>query len=72
MSDTPEHESSCSRHPPVGDHGQRFEVRATRCATGQQMVIGWTDREDGGSLAKGARLWWAVRDVVVIDRKAST
>ncbi len=70
MNDDPQAQQSCGSLPPTGDRGQRYEVRATRRETGEQIVIGWTPREDGGPIAESARLWPAMRDVVVIDREA--
>lgn len=53
----------CSMKPmrEVGYQGQRYEVRAMRpqydvpggAARQEEFVVGWTDQEDGGSLAKG-------------------
>jgi len=64
-----EQDYRCDRaHDKTGDRGQRYEVRATERATGKQIVIGWTNRADGGSIAEGSRLWPRLRDVVVIDR----
>lgn len=65
----------CDKGPKTGDAGQRYEVRATAREdsslgkAGEQVVIGWTNAADGGGLARGARLWPAVKDVVVVDRR---
>lgn len=58
----------CGTSPPTGDHGQRYEVRATERESGKEIVIGWTNKADGARLAEGARLWPWVRDVAVVDR----
>lgn len=40
----------------VGDRGQRYEVRYTDAATGEEKVMGWTDQADGGGLLRSALL----------------
>lgn len=52
----------------VGDKGQRFEVRAMGMQ-GQEFVVGWTERPDGGGLAKRVEkhpVWTLSR---IIDRQ---
>lgn len=52
---------------PVGDKGQRYEVRQIR-RDKTQMVFGWTNEEDGGTLAKSASLHPNTQYVRVLDR----
>lgn len=61
---------SCSKMPPAGDRGQRYEVRFFERATGRERVMGWTERSDGGSLLSSAKLWPSASHPFVLDRRA--
>ena len=61
--------SGGKQHTNVGDKGQRYEVRAYKADTGEQTVIGWTTKADGGSLMEGVKLWPAMRDPFIVDRE---
>jgi len=54
----------------IGDNRQRYEVQNRRRDSGEWEVAGWTEHEDGGSLAEGARRMPAVSGFRVIDRHA--
>jgi hypothetical protein len=58
---------TCPSLPPVGDRGQRYEVRFID-GDGEERVMGWTDQADGGPFAQAIRrhpVWHSWR---VIDR----
>jgi len=65
---------SCSHLPATGDRGQRYEIRAAQRESGEEIVVGWTDAEDGGALARMARVWPYLRaeSVRVIDRQEAS
>lgn len=46
----------------VGDRGQRYEVRYTYAETGEERVMGWTEKADGGGLLRSALQWPAVKE----------
>lgn len=62
-------ESECGKFP-VGDRGQRYEVRYFLVDSGQEFVMGWTERSDGGGLLASAKIWPLARDPFVIDRQS--
>lgn len=54
-----------------GDNNYRFQVEGKRRTTEEWCIIGWTDKEDGGSLYSATKLWPAYCDVRVIDREGN-
>lgn len=61
---------TCSKMPPVGDRGQRYEVRYFDRTTGAEKVFGWTNAADGGAFMESAKLAPWARDPFVVDRGA--
>lgn len=62
-------ESECGKLP-VGDRGQRYEVRYFVRESGEELVMGWTERSDGGALMTSAKIWPRARDPFILDRKS--
>jgi hypothetical protein len=54
----------------TGDRGQRYEVRYFKRETGEECVMGWMERSDGGALMSSAKLWPSARDPFIVDRQA--
>ncbi len=52
----------------TGDMGQRYQVEGLGRDSDKWEVVGWTESEDGGSLAEGVRFWPKFKDVRVTDR----
>lgn len=55
-------------HTPIGDHGQRYEVRARESFSNREFVVGWTNVVDGGELAKMVEGHPSWHGLVVVDR----
>lgn len=58
---------TCNRLP-IGDHGQRYEVRCI-ALDGQEIRLGWTDAADGGAfiqMVDAHPTWHSPR---IIDRE---
>lgn len=53
--------------PPVGDRGQRFEVRY-RNTTGDERIFGWTIDPTGGAFFDSVKLMPSARNPFVVDR----
>ncbi len=60
-------DEQCNFLSRVGDEGQRYEVRCIGEA-GKEMVMGWTDRADGGGFVESVNLHPVWHDCVVHDR----
>ena len=59
---------ACKSMPPVGDKGQRYEVRF-RNEKGEERIFGWCNDPTGGGLFDSAVLMPSARDPFVIDRQ---
>lgn len=60
---------TCDKLPPVGDRGQRYEVRYAQAETGAVKVMGWTNDPTGGALLRSANKWPEARRAWVVDRQ---
>jgi len=61
--------SACDQMPRVGDEGQRYEVRCKN-EDGEDVGVGWTDKEDGGGLVESINMHPSWHDPYVIDRQS--